>query len=109
MLDKIQGSQADLVNRSASADRINEIDLKNRYQDNDLNYIVDESEISSEAYQKYERELDIKRFSQILLDTDEKEATERVLKKAFDGTISISETDILGDLVNNNDLLNDII
>ncbi len=109
MLDKIQSSQADSISQSASLDRISEIDLKSRYSSNDINYIVDESDISEEAYKKYERENDVKRFSQILMETDEQEANELVLKKAFDGTISINDTDIIGDLVNNSDLLNDII
>ena len=109
MLDKIQGNQADSVSQSASLDRIKEIELKNHYGANDINYIVDESEISDEAYRKYERENDIKHFSKILMETDEQEATELVLKKAFDGTISINDTDIISDLVNNSDLLNDII
>lgn len=109
MLDKIQGNQADIVGQSASLDRIKEIDIKNHYSSNDSAYFIDESEISDTAYEKYMREQDVKRFSQILLETDEDEAVNLVLKKAFDGTISIDNDDFLGDLLSNTDLLDDII
>ena len=109
MLDKIQGSQTDLISESASLDRIKEIEANGHYKSNDINYIVDESDISVEAYKKYERENDIKRFSKILMETDEQEANELVLQKAFDGTISIDDTGIINDLSSNNGLLDDII
>ena len=109
MLDRIQGSQADSVNQSTSLDRIKELELKNQYKEYDSDYFIDESRISNEAYQKYQREIDVKHFSDILMQTDEKEAANLVLKKAFDGTISINDDNILNDLISNNDLLNDII
>ncbi|MBQ8475764.1 hypothetical protein IJ531_01745 [bacterium] len=109
MLDKIQGDRAELIGQSASLDRIKEIDLNSHYSSNDVNYIVDESDISSEAYEKYIREQDVKRFSKILMETDEKEANELVLRHAFNGTISIDDDDFLGELLGNSDFLDDII
>ena len=109
MLDRIQGSHTDSISQSTSLDKIQELELKNHYKDYDSNYIIDESRISDEAYRKYQREIDVKNFSNILLQTSEKEATELVLQKAFDGTISINDDNILNDLISNNDLLNEII
>ena len=109
MLDRIQSNQTESLNQSLALDKINEIEVSNHYKENDVNYIVDESDISLEAYKKYERENDIKRFSEILLETDEQEANELVLKKAFDGTISLDETGIINELTNNNGLLDDIV
>ena len=108
MLDKIHGAQTDSITQSTSLDRINEIALKDHYKDNDSNYIVDESQISQEAYDKYIREQDIKRFSKILLESDEQEANNLVLKKAFDGTISIDDDDFLSELIDSSDLINEI-
>ena len=108
MLDKIQGAQADSIGQASSLDRIKELDFRSKYSDNEYDYIVDESQISDIAYEKYNRELDVQKFSKILLESDEKEATELVLKKAFDGTISIDDDEFLSDLLNNSDLINEI-
>jgi hypothetical protein len=42
------------------------------------------------------------------LQTDEKEATELVLKKAFDGTIDINDDEIFSELLSNSSLIDDI-
>ena len=109
MLDKIQGNQADSISQSELLDRIKEVDAKNHYINNDSDFFVDESDISAEAYKKYEREVDVKRFSQILLQTDENEANDLVLQKTFEGSIRIDETGILDDLINSSELLNEIL
>ncbi len=108
MLDKIQGAQTDVVGQSTSLDRIKELELKSTYSTNESGYIVDESEISDIAYERYNREQDVKKFSKILLETDEKEAQDLVLQKTFDGTISIDDDEFMADLLNNSDLLNEI-
>lgn len=108
MLDRIQGGHAEQIGQSASLDKIKEIDIKNREIQNDSEYFIDESQISQAAYEKYEREMDIAKFSKILLETDEKEANELVLKDAFDGKIIIDNDDYLGELITNNNLLDDI-
>ena len=53
-------------------------------------------------------ELDIKTFSDILMQTDEKAANDLVLKQAFEGLFSIDNTDFLSEILDNEDLLNDI-
>ena len=109
MLDKIQNDGADLASQSVNLDRIKETELKNRYSQNDCDYFIDESDISDAAYEKYQRYSDIQNFSKILLQTDEQEALDLVLKKTFDGTISIDNDDFLSELLSNDDFLNDII
>ena len=108
MLDKIQSAQADNISQSASLDRINKIDLKNQYTDNEVDFFVDESQISDLAYEKYNHEQDVKKFSEILLNSNEQEANELVLKKAFDGTISIDDNDFLSEILDNSDLINEV-
>ena len=71
-------------------------------------YFIDESNISTAALEKYQRELDVKTFSEILKQTDEKAANELVLQQAFEGLLSIDNTDFLSELLDNEDLLNDI-
>jgi len=108
MLDKINGANSEAISQGVSLDRINEINSNNPYIENDTGYFVDESQISDAAFQKYQRYSDVQKFSKILMETDEQEAIDMVLKKAFDGTISIDD-DIIGEIVSSSDFLNDII
>ncbi len=77
--------------------------------ESDKNYFVDQSDISSEAYNKYLREEDIKNFSRILTQVDENEATERVLNEVFSQKYSIDDDAFLGELLTNEEFLNDIM
>ena len=104
MLDKIQGNQADIVGQSASLDRIKEIDIKNHYSSNDSAYFIDESEISDTAYEKYMREQDVKRFSQILLETDEDEADST---EPYDPFSDIDESELESYIDDSEELFNE--
>ena len=108
MLDKILGTNSESVTQSQNLDRIKEIGTTNPYEAASNNYFIDESDISSEAIAKYEHENDIKKFSEILMQYDEKDALEQVLQKVFDGSISIDNDDFLSELLTNEDFLNDI-
>ena len=109
MLDKIQNDGADIISQSANLDRIKEIEVNNRYSQNDNDYFIDESDISDIAYEKYQRYSDIQKFSKILMQTDEQEALDLVLKKTFDGTISVDNDEFMSELLSNSEFLNDII
>lgn len=108
MLDKILGNNSEIINQSQSLDRIRGIGVSNPYEDSDKNFFVDESRISTEAMNKYQREIDIQHFSEILKQTDEKASTELVLQQAFEGMFSIDDSDFLSQLLDNEDFLNDI-
>lgn len=108
MLDKILGNNSESVTQSQNLDRIKEIGATNPYEKASSKYFVDESEISFEALKKYEHELDVKKFSEILMQTDEKQALEQVLQGVFDGSISIDNDEFLSELLTNEEFLNDI-
>ena len=108
MLDKILSSNSESVKQSQNLDRINQIGATNPFEKANSDYFVDESNISSEAIAKYERENDVKKFSDILMQYDEKDALEQVLQKVFDGSISIDNDEFLSELLTNEDFLNDI-
>ena len=108
MLDKITNNNSEIIDQSQNLDRIKAIGTSNPFIEDKTKYFVDESSISSAAMQKYQRELDIKTFSDILMQTDEKAANDLVLKQAFEGLFSIDNTDFLSEILDNEDLLNDI-
>ena len=108
MLEKIQNNNSELIGQSQGLDRISQIGASNPFKNVDADYFVDQSEISSAAFEKYQRELDIQTFSDILMKTDEKASTELVMKQAFEGLISIDDNDFLLELLDNEDFLNDI-
>lgn len=109
MLDKILGNNSEIINQSQSLDRISQIGVTNPFEENKDNFFIDESSISTAALEKYQREIDVKTFSEILRQTDEKAANDLVLQQAFEGILSIDDTDFLSELIDNKDFLNDII
>ena len=108
MLDKILANNSEIIDQSQSLDRIKGLGVSNPYEADKSKFFIDESSISTAALQKYQRELDVKSFSDILFQTDEKAANELVLQQVFDGLYSIDDTDFLSELLDNEDLLNDI-
>ena len=56
MLDKILGTNSETVKQSQNLDRIKEVGVTNPFEKTSANYFVDESDISKEALDKYERE-----------------------------------------------------
>lgn len=109
MLDKILANNSEIIDQSQSLDRIKGLGVSNPYEADKTKFFIDESSISTAALQKYQRELDVKSFSEILMQTDEKAANDLVLQQAFEGLFSIDDTDFLSELLDNEDLLNDII
>ncbi len=107
MLDKITNNNSESITQSQSLDRIKGV-ATNPFETNESGFFIDESDISSAAIQKYEREIDVQKFSEILKETDEKAANELVVQQAFDGALSIDDDNFLSELLNNEDFLNDI-
>ena len=108
MLDRILGTNSEIINQSQSLDRIGGLGVTNPFEESKDKFFIDESNISTAAFEKYQREIDVKNFSEILMQTDEKAANELVLKQAFEGLFSIDDTDFLSELLDNEELLNDI-
>ena len=108
MLDKILANNSEIIDQSQSLDRIKGLGVTNPYEADKSKFFIDESSISTAALQKYQRELDVKSFSEILMQTDEKAANELVLQQAFEGLFSIDDTDFLSELLDSEALLNDI-
>ena len=108
MLDKIQNNNSESIVQSQNLDRIKGLGVSNPFEESDSAYFIDESSISTAALQKYQREIDVKTFSEILKDTDEKAANDLVLQQAFEGKFSVDDVDFLSELLNNEEFLNDI-
>lgn len=107
MLDKILANNSEIIDQSQSLDRIKGLGTTNPYESS-KDYFIDESHISNAALEKYQREVDVKTFSEILKQTDENAANELVLQQAFEGILSIDNTDFLAELLDNEEFLNDI-
>lgn len=109
MLDRIQNNGLDSINQGQTLDKILSVGATNPFETEDVsNLLVDESDISMAAFKKYQRELDIEKFSAILKETDEQEANNLVLKGIFRGDFNIENDEIFNSIVNNNDFLYDI-
>ncbi len=105
MLDKIQDNSQSIDNLSIN--QVQKIGLSNPYKADDKNFFIDESQISSAAYEKYQKELDIKTFSNILFEQDQKSANSLVIKQVFDELFSLDDS-FLDDLIENKDFLDEI-
>ena len=108
MLDKIQNTSSEQILQSQTLDRINSLGVSNPFKNDYKNFFVDEGLISDAAMQKYQRELDVKSFSSLLMETDQKAADELVISQLFEGKFSIDDTDFLSQLLDNQDFLNDV-
>ena len=108
MLDKILANNSEIIEQSQSLDRIKGLGVSNPFEESDSGFFIDESSISSVALQKYQRELDIKTFSDILKETDEKASNDLVMQQVFEGKFSIDDNDFLSELLNNEEFLNDL-
>jgi len=107
MLDKILANNSEIIEQSQSLDRIKGLGTTNPFESK-KDYFIDESSISTAALEKYQREIDVKTFSEILMQTDERAANDLVLQQAFEGLLSIDNTDFLSELLDNEEFLNDI-
>ena len=108
MLDKITNTGSESIAQSQNLDRIRGLGVSNPFEEDLSKFFVDESVISQGALEKYQREVDIKTFSDMLLQTDEKEANNLVLMQALEGRFSIDNDEFLSELLSSEDFLNDI-
>ncbi len=106
--NEIAQNAADLIaaSKTQSLEAIGKND-SSKYDDYNK-YFIDQSDISNTALEKYQKEEDIKTFSKLLLQTDEKEAVSRVLDEVFNQKYEIENDEFLNNLLTNKDFLNDI-
>lgn len=110
MLDRIQNNGLDNITQGQNLEKISSVGTTNPYEKEELkNYLIDESDISTSAMEKYQKELDIQKFSDILKKMDEKEANSLVLKNVFDGSFSFETDDIFASLSKNENFLNEVL
>lgn len=103
-----QNTTSEILSRSSAIQR-----LSDGYQTNPIddrkNYLIDESSISTNAIQKWERELDVKKFTHLVTsDPDDNSAEELVTKQIFEGKISFDDDELQG-LFTNKKFLNDVM
>lgn len=114
MFNNINDNNTDLLYNSQLNSSSNVINLaairagmqKNAYSTNPY---VDKTEISSDAMQLFQKDLDIKKFTQIatsdLSDTSHLEKMQELFK---DGVVDVFEDDVLSTLVTNSKLWDDL-
>lgn len=108
MLDRISNEHNEAISQS-SVNRISPTGVSGKYNTDDRDLFVDESNISDAAIKLYERENDVKKFTELALsDAEDNSADALVLQKAFDGEISIDDDDAVFSLLSNEDFLNEI-
>lgn len=109
MLNRIeQNSTSEILAKSSAIQR-----LSDSYQSNPIddrkNFLIDESNISTNAIQKWERELDVKKFTHLVTsDPDDKSAEELVTRQIFEGKISFDDEELQG-LFSNKKFLEDVM
>ena len=112
MIDKINdnnliNTQQSTLQEAASTQGISNSAIKNAYGKSSAN-LVDESEISQEAMQLYQREQEINQYSGYLDDITEEEATNKVVSLMEQGVIDISEEELAESMFNDISLLNEL-
>ncbi len=109
MLDRINNN-SELINQNIGLEKLTGVEglgVSNPFEDKN-SYFIDESLISQTAIDKYQRELDVSKFCDILKSSSQKEADSLVLRQAFEGRLSVDDNDLLADLINSKDFLDDI-
>ena len=105
-------SSQELINKSLiQSGEVDKASLgkKNPYSDIDKNLLVDESDISSEAINLYQKDLDIRKFTSLALsDLDNTDFNSLVVQNVFSVDESFNNK-ILEDLFSNRSFLQDLL
>ena len=73
------------------------------------NFLIDSSDISNRAIKMYERELDVKKFTELATSDPENTSHNKMVEELFSkGVIDVFEDSAIDALVNNKSLLNDL-
>lgn len=111
MLHKLSGQ--DLVNQGAIQQNSNveKLSLKNKnpYSDIDKNLLIDETNISNEALNLYQKDLDIKKFTSLAMSDPENTSHNSIVAQTVFGSQNESfENKIIEGIFNNRSFLRDL-
>ena len=101
-----------LYNSHLNANKIvNLSQLRSAYnRGKDKNPYVDKTEISSNAMELFQRDLDINKFTKLAIsDPEDKSYILRVNELFKDGVVDVFEDDVIPELAKNRKLLNDLM
>lgn len=85
------------------------IPTKKNTTNNVSEFLLDSSDISNTAMKMYERELDIRNFTQLATSNPENESHNKLVEKLFaNGIVDVFEDDTIASLAGNKSLLNDL-
>ena len=104
-----------LGNKLVQQDSLNSIlgtGLSRRNSNNivdNSNFLIDSSDISNKAMQMYQRELDIKNFTQLATSDPENTSHEKLMEELFSkGVVDVFEDNTVASLSTNKSLIDDL-
>ncbi|MDD3237574.1 MAG: hypothetical protein PHV37_05695 [Candidatus Gastranaerophilales bacterium] len=113
MLNGINNStdlQKQQVSQTTGMDKTGILGKSNPFEKIDKNLLVDELDISQNAFKLYEKDLDIKKFTKLAIsDPENNSHNSQVAEKIASGDIQFDDNEIINSLFNNNKFLNDLI
>lgn len=97
------------LGRGEEVGKVNVNGARNPYDKIDKNLLIDESAISNEAVNLYQRELDVKQFAKLVCANPENTSHEEIMNKLFSkGVTDPFSDDAVSQLVNNRRFLEDL-
>lgn len=110
MLNRLSGQ--DLINKNliqnSNVEKLS-TDKKNPYADVDKNLLIDETNISNEALNLYQRDLDIRKFTSLAMSNPENLShNSLVLQNVFGVQDETFENTLIEGIFNNNTFLKDL-
>ena len=113
MFNNINDNNKDLLYNSQfnAGNVVNLANIRSAFQKNGYatNPYVDKTEISSDAMQMFQRDLDVKKFTKIASENPEDISYLERMRELFnDGVVDAFEDDVLGELVTNSKLWDDL-
>lgn len=98
------------VAQTLGTDKTGLFSNNNPYEKIDKNLLVDQLDISNDAIKMYQKELDVKKFTQLALsDPNDLSHNKKVAEQLENGEIDSTSKDIIDSLFNNSKFINDLI
>ena len=111
MLKGIHNSdiQNNQLAQSSGVDKTGLFAKSNPFKQYEAGFLVDQTDISSNALQMYQKELDVKKYTELAL-SDQNDASHNsiVASQIENGTIQFDDADIVDSLFSNSKLIEDL-
>ncbi len=109
MLKGVSAHELANKNLVQQTEQVQGANKKNPYEDIDKNLLIDETNISTEAVELYQKDLDIKKFTNLALSNPE-DVSHNVLvaENVFSAKDEKFDDNIIEDIFNNRTFLNDL-